>query len=48
MDTEHMCWQVNSFFHGFMGKPYQGLLEYPMIHDIIEKLESEHLVRGNK
>lgn len=48
MDTEHMCWEVNSFFHRFMGKPYQRLWEYPMIHDIIEKLESEHVTGGSK
>ena len=48
MDTEHMCWEVNSFFNRFMGKPYQRLWEYPMIHTIIEKLESEHITGGNK
>ena len=48
MDTEHMCWEVNSFFHRFMGKPYQRLWEYPMIHDIIERLESEHVAGGSK
>ncbi|MFC2070213.1 hypothetical protein ACFLTB_03450 [Chloroflexota bacterium] len=41
MDTEHMCWEVNSFFVRFMAKQYQPLWEYPMIHQIIAKLEAE-------
>jgi len=41
MDTEHMCWEVNSFFMRFMAKPYLPIWEYPMIHQIIEKVELE-------
>lgn len=39
-DTEHMCWETNSIFMRFMGKPYQPMWEYPMIHAIMGKLES--------
>lgn len=48
MDTEHMCWEVNSFFQRFMGKEYQRIWEYPMIHDIIAKLEAEQFEGGNE
>ena len=48
MDTEHMCWEVNSFFQRFMGKEYQRIWEYPMIHDIIAKLEAEQFENTNE
>jgi hypothetical protein len=48
MDTEHMCWEVNSFFHRYMGKQYQMIWEYPMIHSIIRKLEAEQFDSDKK
>lgn len=40
VDAEFMCWETVCAWDRFMGKPLQPNWEYPILHKIMEKLES--------